>query len=43
MKKGDTAFYEGDKAKNLYIIIEGEVEVLKENIKRRNAEGYISE
>jgi len=30
MDKGDVLFYEGDKGKRFYIIIEGEVEVLKE-------------
>ena len=35
MKKGDVVFYEGDKGRKFYIIIGGEVEVLKEKIQEK--------
>ena len=30
MKQGDVVFYEGDIGKKFYIVVDGEVEVLKE-------------
>ena len=35
--KNDVIFYEGDIGKKFYIIIDGEVEVLEEKVKKNNS------